>query len=227
MTVRIDGTNSTANPAITGADTDTGLQLGTDEIQFVTGGTNRATVESNGNLTIEDGNLVLAQNHGINFHPQGGSDVNLLDDYEEGTFTPFIVSDTATDASQSIVSSYSIQNGFYTKIGDTVVAQIYLQTNTSGWSWVNGGASAQNCRIGGLPFDLKSVTNHYPAANFGYFATWNSWSAGYTPMGYGIIGDDKIAMVFPVANGVQYIQTTHIYAAASQIICSITYKTAT
>ena len=52
MTVRIDGTNSTANPAITGADTDTGLQLGTDEVSIVTGGTARATVDSSGRLLV-------------------------------------------------------------------------------------------------------------------------------------------------------------------------------
>ena len=28
------------------------------------------------------------RDRGINFHPQGASDVNLLDDYEEGTYTP-------------------------------------------------------------------------------------------------------------------------------------------
>ena len=52
MTVRIDGTNSTANPAITGADTDTGLQFGTDEVKIVTGGTDRVTVDSSGDVGI-------------------------------------------------------------------------------------------------------------------------------------------------------------------------------
>ena len=52
MTVRIDGTNSTANPAITGADTDTGLQFGTDEVSIVTDGTARATVDSSGRLLV-------------------------------------------------------------------------------------------------------------------------------------------------------------------------------
>ena len=52
MTVRIDGTNSTANPAITGADTDTGLQFGTNEVKVVTDGTARATVDSSGRLLV-------------------------------------------------------------------------------------------------------------------------------------------------------------------------------
>jgi len=37
MTVKIDGTNTVANPAFTGADTDTGLQCGTNEVDLVTG----------------------------------------------------------------------------------------------------------------------------------------------------------------------------------------------
>jgi hypothetical protein len=35
MAIRIDGTNTAANPGITGADTDTGLQFGTNELLLV------------------------------------------------------------------------------------------------------------------------------------------------------------------------------------------------
>ena len=52
MTVKIDGTNTVANPAFTGADTDTGLQCGTNELKLVTGGTARATVDSSGNVGV-------------------------------------------------------------------------------------------------------------------------------------------------------------------------------
>jgi len=52
MTIKINGTNTTAQPSITGADTDTGLVYGTDEVQIVTGGTTRATVDSSGNVGI-------------------------------------------------------------------------------------------------------------------------------------------------------------------------------
>ena len=52
MTVKIDGTNTTANPGITGSDTDTGLQFGTNEVKVVTDGTARATVDSSGKLGV-------------------------------------------------------------------------------------------------------------------------------------------------------------------------------
>ena len=52
MSIRIDGTNTTANPGITGADTDTGLQFGTNEVKVVTGGSDRVTVDSSGQCGI-------------------------------------------------------------------------------------------------------------------------------------------------------------------------------
>ena len=147
MSIRIDGTNTTANPGITGADADTGLQFGTDEISFVTGGTNRATVESNGNFTIENGNLVLASGSGIDFSATAnstatpGMDNELLDDYEEGTWTP-------TYFGASTAGSYTINAGVsqYTKIGNIVHLQIDLKNITT----VTAGTGS--LRIGGLPF---------------------------------------------------------------------------
>jgi len=52
MAIRIDGTNTTANPGITGADADTGLQLGTDELKLVTGGSEAVTVNSSQRVGI-------------------------------------------------------------------------------------------------------------------------------------------------------------------------------
>ena len=74
MAIRIDGTNTTANPGITGADADTGLQFGTNELKLVTGGTEAVKIDSNQKLTASQGILF-------------GTDTaaaNTLDDYEEG-----------------------------------------------------------------------------------------------------------------------------------------------
>jgi hypothetical protein len=67
------------------------------------------------------------------------SDANTLDDYEEGTFTPTIVG-----ASTAGTATYANQIGKYTKIGDRVLINIYLQ-----WS---GGTGTGNMNISGLPF---------------------------------------------------------------------------
>jgi len=149
MSIRIDGTNTAANPGITGADADTGLQFGTDEIQLVTGGTNRATVESNGNFTIEDGNLVVAAGHGIDFSADAnaaGMTSELLDDYEEGTFTPEFQGGTTAGT-----YTYSSQTGYYTKIGNLV----YVNVGLSNVNTTNAGAGTM--QISGLPFANNSV----------------------------------------------------------------------
>ena len=52
MTTKINGTNTAASPAITGADTDTGLSFGTDTVNINTGGTTKATIDSSGNLVV-------------------------------------------------------------------------------------------------------------------------------------------------------------------------------
>jgi len=58
MSIRIDGTNTTANPGITGSDTDTGLQFGTNEVKVVTDGSDRVTVDSSGRLLLNSGSDV-------------------------------------------------------------------------------------------------------------------------------------------------------------------------
>ena len=52
MTTKINGTNTAASPAITGADTDTGLSFASDTVNINTGGTTRATVDSSGRLLL-------------------------------------------------------------------------------------------------------------------------------------------------------------------------------
>jgi len=74
MTIRIDGTNTAANPGITGTDTDTGLQFGTDEVNIVTGGTSRVTVDSDGavGIGVEDPSAYYAENLVVWAGTEGG-----------------------------------------------------------------------------------------------------------------------------------------------------------
>ena len=52
MAITINGTNTAANPGITGADTDTGLSFGTNEVSINTDGTERFRVGSAGQFGI-------------------------------------------------------------------------------------------------------------------------------------------------------------------------------
>ena len=75
-------------------------------------------VKSDGNMAINDGDLQIGTaGHGIDFSSTGdasGMTSELLDDYEEGSFTP-TYSNTG-----GVTPNYNYQEGFYTKIGNLV-----------------------------------------------------------------------------------------------------------
>lgn len=213
MTIKIQGTNSTAAPGITGGDTDTGVQFGTNEVKVVTGGTDRVTVDSTGNslfkgegkfvaaagaaggfrhvfnnagywlqndsgastfaiqpsdgaittnakfhghleldstgsfttpavkLFADTGEIRVKSGGGINFDAyatSGNPSSNLLDDYEEGTFTPSFINYGSP--------SVSVAEGEYVKIGNSVFLSIRM-------TWT-GGSNSGSSRISGLPFAM-------------------------------------------------------------------------
>ena len=81
---------------------------------------------------------------GVNFPDDatgGDTDVNTLDAYEEGTFSPTMIQ----TGSSSI--SYTTQSGHYTKIGRNVTVQLELNVN----SYTSGG-TGNTITVGGFPF---------------------------------------------------------------------------
>ena len=68
------------------------------------------------------------------------ADANTLDDYEEGTWTPTVVTNSGT------ATTYSDLVGNYTKIGNLVYVRGSVRPSNGTF-----GASS-NCKIGGLPF---------------------------------------------------------------------------
>ncbi|QCW22986.1 hypothetical protein [Synechococcus phage S-B05] len=148
MTVRISGTNTTAAPGFQGGDSDTGIRPGTNEIEFVTGGSVAATFNSSGNLVFPD-------TQGIDFSAASGSAAGstsaILDDYEEGTFTPSFLNGTFTYGSSL--------SGLYTKIGNQVTAHFQIP-----WTAKSGSGTLGVV----LPFvSGGDLTNRY-CGTFGY-----------------------------------------------------------
>jgi len=84
------------------------------------------------------------------------SDANTLDDYEEGTWTPSFAGGTFT---------YVARNGTYTKIGNQVTVNLYINTNSV------SGTAGNAVTITGLPFSLSS-TMRVPVPIFG--DSWNT-----------------------------------------------------
>ena len=93
-----------------------------------------------------DGKIITTE--GIYLGGTGGA--NLLEDYEEGTFTPTLFDKNATDGNQADVGTTV---GTYTKVGDVVTCVINLSNiNTSTNSMVSG----QQLHIHGLPFTSRA-----------------------------------------------------------------------
>ena len=123
------------------------LSLGTNDltaqdINSTTLTTTGGVTVGNG-LTVSDGNIVMANGHGIDFSattPDGSGTVGseLLDDYEEGNWTP-----TITSGGWS--GFQTIYNAKYTKIGRQVT--VYLFGNN-----LQGTGNSSALKVGGLPF---------------------------------------------------------------------------
>ena len=156
--IRFDDSDTTNNAEITLDNTQLRLEVDEDnstassQIRFRVDGTNRAILDSNGNFKIENGNLVFSTSGtGIDFsataNSSGTMSSEVLDDYEEGTFTPVWGSTSA--AYSSPAPTYSTQNGHYTKIGNVVYYDIHLTTT----AWNSAGAVMW---IYGLPYTTRS-----------------------------------------------------------------------
>jgi len=111
-------------------------------------GTNGATrdgVISLGNSSNRFEDLFLSG--GVYLGGTGAS--NLLDDYEEGTWTPVPV-DAATGGNEG---SASQSRGIYTKVGNLVTVTVSLvNIDTTGMT------AGNDFRVGGLPFTAQSYT---------------------------------------------------------------------
>jgi hypothetical protein len=97
----------------------------------------------------------------------GTAAANLLDDYEEGTWTPEYEGQT-TDGS----FTYDLQSGYYTKIGNLVTATFYLRTDAV------VSAAAGDLQIVGLPFAGKATGVNADAGG-GFLTNAGSWGTEY------------------------------------------------
>ena len=124
-------------------------QLSVNEPQITTSHTvtNSASVYIQGVASEATNNYALwvdsgltALDGGVTFNSSETTAANTLDDYEEGTFTPVL---TGTTSASGV--GYDTQSGIYTKIGDMVYINIYLDLNDK-------GTIVGFLKITGLPF---------------------------------------------------------------------------
>jgi hypothetical protein len=93
------------------------------------------------NWSESSGNLLPSNaSYGIYLGVNSATAANLLDDYEEGTWT-----------------SYTHNTGYYRKVGNLVYIQIYIV--------ISGYTSGSRVSLEGLPFTSKNISSydgHYP-----------------------------------------------------------------
>ena len=124
---------------------------------------------SNGDLTLHTGNLVIGTSgKGIDFSATAnasGMSNELLDDYEEGSWTP------AYGSSSVPSSTYTNTAGYYTLIGNTVFYTGRIQMSDS---TVNGNPIT----MGGFPFSAASAVGKQGGFDITFIDNWYSGSSG-------------------------------------------------
>jgi len=128
-------------------------------------------------VTVTSGNFVMGTaDKGIDFAVTGNSSGTMqsevLDDYEEGIFSP-----TMLFAGANTGISYTEQSGTYTKIGDRVIYSIRLRV-------ANKGSSTGSLQIGGFPFAVGTGTRNYTA----HTLYWDKIACTGTLIGYNAVG---------------------------------------
>jgi hypothetical protein len=100
-------------------------------------------------------NVPLLTGGGLKFPPTqvASADPNTLDDYEEGTWTPSVGGN----------ATYSLQSGFYTKIGRIVYVQFAIEVIILG--------TGSTTQISGLPFNTSTGNSAGSSHYFGNLAS--------------------------------------------------------
>lgn len=129
-----------------------------------------------------------ASGAGISFPAaqSASTDVNTLDDYEEGTFTPTVVSTSGT------ITTVGATTGQYTKIGDLVTVIVFLPITTN-------GTGAGSIRVTNMPFTCNATASSYGAGRE-QNATGNGLF-GYINAGTTSLYIQRYDGAYPAANG--------------------------
>jgi len=129
---------------------------------------------------------------GVNFPDDAStnpsSDVNTLDSYEEGDWTPTL---TTNGTDFGSVTYDSLTGGRYTKIGNVVHFQGFLRTDA-----VTVGSASNDTAIGGLPFTAIASNggkvDGQSAMNIGTVSGW----AGENPSHGMVMGNTSIIQLY-------------------------------
>ena len=145
-----------------------------DSMRFTVNAAERMRIHSNGVLSATAG-IAL----GVS---TANTASNVLDDYEEGDFTP--IYRTTGDQLQAITYN-GWTSGRYTKVGRLVAVTAAIASNA-----VTRGSPSGNLRIGGLPFTVASATGStLNTRGAVVMSNQNNWSTNHTPNNGNVVND--------------------------------------
>ena len=182
---------------------------GSDEIAFETH--HQGTRHGEAARFNKTGNLAFPSGQGIDFSAtsDGGGTMSseLLDDYEEGTWTPNIRNDGTTN-------SWTGVSGRYVKIGQ----QVTVWFNADGGSSPRSGGTSSSLIMTGMPFSISMFGNPI----LGIIGANNSVSSGlYSTVGLvlNVFGQGGTQVRFgaggqPINFGINYAAGSFTYTAA-------------
>lgn len=187
----------------------------TKPITFHTNTTERARFNSGAAILCLSGGNTSATGTGIAFPSSynASSDVNTLDDYEEGDWTPRL-----TGTSGGNYTPAASNSGRYIKIGKMVWATATLQ-----WSAVVTGYTG-NLSVSGLPF---TSTGTRAIGSMGAVLNGLSFTAGYGEWVY--LVDPGVTYVYIIQNsttGAGYSHTPTVGSSGTVYALSIVYEAA-
>ena len=134
------GTGNTSGAAITATANGADNRVATYSSATALNGEANLTFDGN-DLTLGNGNVVFGTaSKGIYLGVTSATAANLLDDYEEGTWTPNVANATVSSST-----------GHYTKIGNICYITIQLSLSAIG--------SGNPSQISGLPFTANGTSN--------------------------------------------------------------------
>jgi len=149
-TTGISGVDGSASaPAVKGSDSNTGINFGTDEVNINTGGTTRATVTSNGRISLTQ-NVIFPNKDGYIYSYNGGSDGQVRSGFELSGTNQTIRYFTATNERMRITPDGNVginQTNPQAKFNVTVGSNINFQvsnTNARLERSFSGGSSLDN-----------------------------------------------------------------------------------
>lgn len=139
---------------------------GTPADNYIAVFTNASTIEGTSAFQFDGTTLTIPGQIKFPATQSASSDVNTLDDYEEGTWTPVLGGDGGTSG-----QTYTHQIGRYVKIGLLVFINARITFSAKGT--ITGSLQLQ-----GLPFTAENITSLFSMAPIGYFASFvTNWSS--------------------------------------------------